>query len=90
MTPAGADRGDAGSPRAVERDAAGRSSCAPDDATDGAQELAAPVRGRRRSGRRVTTQPAPGSDPTPAPVDRRVDSTANDDRLRADKPPHWG
>jgi hypothetical protein len=44
----------------------------------------------RRRGRRVTTEPAPGSDPAPAPVDRRVDSHDNDARLRGDKPPHWG
>ncbi|ROQ38642.1 hypothetical protein EDF46_2283 [Frondihabitans sp. PhB188] len=57
---------------------------------DRAQELPAPaVHGLRRRGRRVTTQPAPGTDPTPAPSDRRVDSSANDERLKADKPPHW-
>jgi len=44
----------------------------------------------RRKGRRVTTEAAPGSDPAPAPVDRRVDSHDNDARLRGDKPPHWG
>jgi hypothetical protein len=44
----------------------------------------------RRRGRRVTTDPAPGSDPAPAPADRRVDSHDNDARLRGDKPPHWG
>lgn len=44
----------------------------------------------RRRGRRVTTEPVPGTDPNPAPVDRRVDSRDNDQRLKADKPPHWG
>ncbi len=44
----------------------------------------------RRRGRRVTTEPVPGTDPHPAPADRRVDSGDNDQRLRADKPPHWG
>lgn len=44
----------------------------------------------RKRGRRVTTQPVPGSDPTPAPIDRRVDSRENDARLRGDRPPHWG
>jgi hypothetical protein len=43
----------------------------------------------RRRGRRVTTDPVPGSDPAPAPADRRVDSRDNDSRLKADKPPHW-
>ncbi|BDZ49465.1 hypothetical protein GCM10025867_17060 [Frondihabitans sucicola] len=47
-------------------------------------------RGARRRGRRVTTAPVPGSDPTPAPLDRRVDTHDNDARLKADKPPHWG
>ncbi|GAA4672024.1 hypothetical protein [Frondihabitans cladoniiphilus] len=44
----------------------------------------------RKRGRRVTTDPVPGSDPTPAPVDRRVDSSDNDSRLKQDVPPHWG
>lgn len=47
-------------------------------------------RARRRPGRRVTTEPVPGSDPSPAPVDRRRDGHDNDARLKADKPPHWG
>ena len=49
-----------------------------------------PPRGRRRPGRRVTTDAVPGSDPTPAPLDRRVDTHDNDARLKSDKPPHWG
>jgi hypothetical protein len=56
----------------------------------------------RRRPRRVTTAPAPGSDPTPqavqAPIqlsaeddERRWGETTgpNDDRLKADKPPHY-
>jgi hypothetical protein len=43
--------------------------------------------GRRH--RRVRTAAVPGSDPTPAPEPRRHAPTENDDRLRADKPPHW-
>ncbi|GAA4267600.1 hypothetical protein [Frondihabitans peucedani] len=62
-----------------------------DDAQDHASATPAePPRGRRRPGRRVTTEPAPGSDPTPAPIDRRRDTHDNDARLKADKPPHWG
>ncbi|MBD8140574.1 hypothetical protein IFT36_08465 [Frigoribacterium sp. CFBP 13605] len=45
---------------------------------------------RRRSGRRVSTDPVPGSDPTPAPESARQGSSENDQRLRADVPPHWG
>ena len=48
-----------------------------------------PGNGRHR-GRRVTTQPPEGSDPTPAPEPSRSSGTENDARLRADKPPHWG
>jgi hypothetical protein len=47
----------------------------------------------------VRTEPAPGSDPAPQsgePADEDDpkawgdSSDGNDDRLRADKPPHWG
>ena len=44
----------------------------------------------RRKGRRVTTEPVPGTDPTPAPEPSRSSGTENDARLKADKPPHWG
>lgn len=40
--------------------------------------------------RRVTTEPPAGSDPTPAPEPPRHASTENDERLKGDKPPHWG
>ncbi|GAA1493640.1 hypothetical protein [Curtobacterium herbarum] len=43
-----------------------------------------------RSGRRVTTRPVPGSDPTPSPEPARHTSGENDDRLLRDRPPHWG
>jgi hypothetical protein len=49
-----------------------------------------PERRERRPHRRVRTEPVPGSDPNPAPEPRRHASTENDDRLKADKPPHWG
>ena len=39
--------------------------------------------------RRATTPPPPGSDPTPLPEPRRGTGTENDDRLKADKPPHY-
>lgn len=45
---------------------------------------------RRRKHRRVRTEPVPGSDPNPQPEPPRHADDENDDRLRADKPPHWG
>ncbi|MER3387836.1 MAG: hypothetical protein RIC81_01545 [Microcella pacifica] len=43
----------------------------------------------RRSARRATTAAPPGSDPVPSaePSRHRVDE--NDERLRAEKPPHY-
>lgn len=48
----------------------------------------------RRARRRVTTAPPPGSDPAPARAPltaepERHGAGENDDRLRADKPPHY-
>jgi len=48
----------------------------------------------RRARRRVTTTAPPGSDPAPARAPltaepERHGSGENDDRLRADKPPHY-
>ncbi|MBA8813658.1 hypothetical protein FB463_001907 [Frigoribacterium faeni] len=62
------------------------------DDTPGVVEAAEqrPLVVRRRAGRRVTTDPVPGSDPTPAPEPPRQGSGENDQRLRADVPPHWG
>ena len=48
-----------------------------------------PPAGRHRS-RRVTTEAPAGSDPNPAPEPSRSSGSENDDRLKADKPPHWG
>jgi len=50
----------------------------------------APLVVRRRGGRRVTTDPVPGSDPTPAPAPPDRSSGENDRQLRDDVPPHWG
>ncbi len=44
----------------------------------------------KRKHRRVTTQAVPGSDPTPDPEPPRHSANENDERLKADKPPHWG
>jgi hypothetical protein len=43
----------------------------------------------RRMNRRATTQPAPGTDPRPAPEPTRHTLTENDARLKAEKPPHY-
>ncbi|HEU4808228.1 MAG TPA: hypothetical protein VFT01_08185 [Homoserinimonas sp.] len=55
----------------------------PDDASDAEKP-------RRRIRRRVSTEPAPGTDPHPAPEPRRHASGENDDQLKRDVPPHWG
>jgi hypothetical protein len=44
----------------------------------------------QRKHRRVTTGPIPGTDPTPQPEPERHAENENDERLKADKPPHWG
>ena len=43
-----------------------------------------------RRPRRVTTPSPTGSDPTPISEAPRHRANENDQRLRADKPPHWG
>lgn len=48
-----------------------------------------PVEPARRRNRRVRTDAPPGSDPAPVREPPRHASTENDDRLRADKPPHY-
>lgn len=44
---------------------------------------------RRVGRRRVTTEPAVGQYDEPAPESQNPDADANDDRLKADKPPHY-
>jgi hypothetical protein len=46
--------------------------------------------GTTRVGRRVTTSPVPGSDPTPSPEPPRLGTGENDARLLGERPPHWG
>lgn len=43
----------------------------------------------RRRGRRVTTEASPGYIGEPL-AERREESNENDERLKRDKPPHWG
>lgn len=47
-----------------------------------------PKRARRH--RRVSTELVRGSDPNPQPEPPRHAGNENDDRLKAEKPPHWG
>jgi hypothetical protein len=43
----------------------------------------------RRRRRRVTTEPPAGSDPEPLGEEARHTLEENDERLRAEKPPHY-
>jgi hypothetical protein len=43
----------------------------------------------RKGPRRATTEPVPGTDPSPAPEADRHTLTENDARLKAEKPPHY-
>lgn len=43
----------------------------------------------RRRGRRVSTEPTPGYIGEPM-AEQREEAGENDERLRQDKPPHWG
>ncbi|MCY7325684.1 MAG: hypothetical protein LH605_06075 [Microbacteriaceae bacterium] len=53
------------------------------------EEVGSRAAGTRRR-RRVTTQAVPGSDPTPQKEPASHAENENDERLKADKPPHWG
>ncbi len=67
-------------------------SSSPPPSSGADSERAEPVKPapRKRVRRRVTTQPVPGSDPTPQKEPPRHTEDENDFRLRQDKPPHWG
>lgn len=45
---------------------------------------------RDRPRRRVTTEAIAGTDPNPQKEPPRHAENENDERLKADKPPHWG
>lgn len=49
-----------------------------------------PPASRDRKRRRVTTAPPEGSDPHPTGEPERHPVNENDERLKGDKPPHWG
>ena len=53
-------------------------------------EPAAAEPDHRRRRRRVKTEPVPGSDQSPPKEPQRHADGENDERLKADKPPHWG
>ena len=61
-----------------------------DEATGSISEDNGEHRKHQRKHRRVTTKPVPGSDPNPQPEPLRHSGDENDERLKADKPPHWG
>lgn len=51
----------------------------------------APAQGRiPKKRRRVMTTPPEGSDPHPTSEPERHLAHENDERLKGDKPPHWG
>jgi len=52
-------------------------------------DVAAPAPASPRRRRRVTTAPPAGSDPSPQREEPRHTLTENDDRLKAEKPPHY-
>ena len=89
----GAASSSASSPGVAPSDAGQPADPAPRDFPDGVSALivAAPVPPPviRRGRRRATTQPVPGSDPSPAPEAPRHTLTENDARLNAEKPPHY-
>lgn len=57
-----------------------------EDAREGREEPAPRI---RRRGRRVTTEPSAGYIGEP-PAEEHDTGGENDERLRQDKPPHWG
>ncbi|QCR44497.1 hypothetical protein C1N91_14215 [Curtobacterium sp. SGAir0471] len=67
-------------------DAATDADTGPDGSADGS---AVRPGGTARRSRRVTTQPVPGSDPSPAPEPARHRDGENDAQLLRDVPPHW-
>jgi hypothetical protein len=44
---------------------------------------------REKPRRRVVVPPPEGTDPSPVAEPERHDATDNDERLKADKPPHY-
>jgi hypothetical protein len=59
-----------------------------DDCSSSEQRNDPEPRGRKR--RRVTTASPTGSDPYPTSEPERHQVNENDERLKGDKPPHWG
>ncbi len=55
---------------------------------DAANEPLTKPHARKR--RRVSTEPPQGSDPHPTGEPERYLVDENDERLKGDKPPHWG
>ncbi|WP_339619510.1 hypothetical protein [uncultured Salinibacterium sp.] len=57
---------------------------------DGGGSADAEPRQKRSKRRRVTTAAPTGSDPHPQAEPERHSNNENDERLKGDKPPHWG
>jgi len=55
----------------------------------GTGALSSTPKERATKGRRVKTDPPPGSDPNPAAEPERHAKGENDERMRGDKPPHY-
>ncbi|MBC7590137.1 MAG: hypothetical protein H7226_03705 [Salinibacterium sp.] len=78
------------SPAGAAEPAEGDGESADAESAEGAAEPHPAVLTPRIRRRRASTQPPPGSDPTPLPEPARHATTENDEQLRRDKPPHWG
>ena len=93
----GATQPDVAAGEATQRDEVAGDATRPDEAAGEAtrpdeaasEEVGSRAAGTRRR-RRVTTQAVPGSDPTPQKEPARYAENENDERLKSDKPPHWG
>ncbi|MGV8851176.1 MAG: hypothetical protein ACOH1M_01245 [Rhodoglobus sp.] len=80
-----------GSPQREERDEhTTHTGDSAGDSTPVERTEKAGVRPQVRKRRRVTTAPPAGSDPHPTGEAERHAANENDERLKGDKPPHWG
>ncbi|GHD79371.1 hypothetical protein CLV85_0941 [Salinibacterium amurskyense] len=74
----------------VKSSADAMSSAAADSGVEPDPAAEATSRAKRSKSRRVTTPPPAGSDPHPTGEPERHQNNENDERLKGDKPPHWG
>lgn len=83
-------RVDQGEPTEPDADRGSAAEAGPERAPAIPAGSVSPPAPRARVRRRVRTEAPAGSDPSPAREPERHDAGENDERLRADKPPHWG